>query len=291
MFRWITIAVFPLLVSAAQFTGKADYVLLDASVQNSAGAYVSGLKPVNFKLVDDGRVATINHFASTDRPVTIGLIVDNSGSMAEKRAEVVTAGMTFAKTSNPNDEFFVINFNSHVYAALPRGVAFTDKLAVLRSALYLGTPIGQTALYDAVAAGLQHVMEGHRDIRVLVVVSDGGDNASKLRFADLEHKIEAARVTIYTIGLLDPMDRDLNPRILKSMSKLSGGEFFEPQTLQGIEPIFDKISRDVRHRYVLGFTPDYAHDPHSLHKLHLEARDENEKKLIVHARTSYWSTP
>ena len=290
MFRWTVLLLAPFACIAAQFSIRTDNVLLNASVQSPTGGYVTGLKKANFRVLDDGRAVTIQHFAASDTPVTVGLIVDNSGSMRQKKVEVVMAGLWFARTSNPSDEFFVVNFNSHVYSALPRGVAFTDKLQLLRSALYLGNPIGETALYDAVLAGLDHLKEGHRDIRVLIVVSDGGDNASHISFSQLTKEIEASHATIYTIGLLDPLDRDLNPRVLRKMSQLSGGEFFEPETQGDIKGVFTKISHDIRNRYVLGFVPNYAHDPRTLHKLRVEARDDSGRKLLVHARTAFLSS-
>jgi len=151
-----------------------DLVLLDVGVRNPHGGFVSGLKKSSFQVFEDGRPREITHFASVDEPVTVGLVVDNSGSMRNKRPEVITAGLAFAKSSNPLDEFFVVNFNDSVVRGLPPALAFTDNLQILRAGLYYGQPSGQTALYDAVAYSLRHLEFGHRDKRTLIVVSDGG---------------------------------------------------------------------------------------------------------------------
>ena len=163
--------------------------------------------------------------------MTIGLIVDSSGSMRNKRPEVVMAGLAFATESNPRDEFFVVNFNNQVEAGLPRGMAFTDQLQTLHNALFMGEPKGQTALYDAIAFGLKHLEEGHRDKRTLIVVSDGGDNVSELSEADILTLIEQSRATIYTIGLVDPEDTDLRPGILKRFASIVAANITSPPSL------------------------------------------------------------
>lgn len=266
---------------------NVNLVLLDVSVRNPAGGYVSGLRENNFTVDDDGVKQRMTRFAAADIPITVGLVVDTSGSMRKKRPHVVMSGLEFAKSSNPKDEFFVVNFNDHVYFGLPKGTGFTDQLQSLRDALFLGRPDGQTALYDAISVGLKHLEQGHNDVRTLIVVSDGGDNVSKTSFAQLTRMIEASRATIYTIGLLDPDDQDLNPRVLRKIAALSGGEFFAPRELGELSPIFEKIASDLRNRYTLAFVPDQSLDKHTLHTLKVSARDNDGRKLIVHSRTSY----
>lgn len=267
---------------------NVNLVLLDVSVRKPEGGYVTGLNRSNFTVQDDGVKQQMTRFGTGDAPVTVGLVVDNSGSMQRKRKEVVMSGLQFARSSNPKDEFFVVNFNDKVYFGLPKGVDFTDRLQTLREALYLGRPMGQTALYDAIAAGLKHLDDGHRDTRTLIVVSDGGDNVSQLAFPELTSLIEASRATIYTIGLLDPEDRDLNPKALRKISLMSGGEFFAPDMLEDLPRIFEKIAQDLRHRYSIAFVPDQSlKNKRSAHSLKVVARDDQGKKLVVHSRTTY----
>ena len=269
-----------------EFILRSDVQLvsLDVSVRNGEGVYVGGLKATDFALYDNGKPRPVQRFSTADIPVTVGLIVDNSGSMRAKREQVVMAGLLFAKTSNSRDEFFVINFNDHVYSALPPTVEFTDKLQILRSALFFGAPVGRTALYDAIDAGLKHLEAGHRDMRVLIVVSDGGDNASKTKLTDLLHKLDGSPAVVYCIGLLDPEDHELNPHVLRKISALSGGSLFLPGSLEDVASVFEKISGDIRSRYSLGFTPGAGH---GTHKVRVVAHDADGRELTVHSRTTY----
>ena len=268
---------------------NVDLVLLDVSVRDPRGGYVSGLDRSNFQVFEDGHAREITHFASVDTPVTVGLVVDNSGSMRSKRPEVILAGLAFAKESNSQDEFFVVNFNNSVVRGLPGHTLFTDNLQALRAALYYGRPEGQTALYDAVAYALKHLEYSHRDKRTLIVVSDGGDNVSQTSFPELLKMVQASRVTIYTVGLYDPEDHDLNPGVLRKLASISGGEFFEP-SLEEVVPVFRKISKDIRNCYTIGYVPDEINDKRTLRSVKVLAK-EDMHKLLVRTRTTYSTTP
>lgn len=272
--------------STYTISDNVDFVILDASVKNPHGGYVTGLKKDNFCVYEDGHRQAIRQFASVDTPVTVGLVVDNSGSMRSKRPEVILAGLAFAKESNPQDEFFVINFNNSVTRGLPADVPFTDDLKRLRKALYFGEPEGQTALYDAIAYGLNHLEYGHRDKRTLIVVSDGRDNASSIAFSDLMQLIESSRTTIYTVGILDPQNEDQNRGVLRKIAAVTGGEFFEPAELSDIVPVFDRISKDIRNRYTIGYVPDETNDKRIIRTVKVAAA-LNGRKLIVRTRTKY----
>ncbi len=266
---------------------NVDFVLLDVAVQKPNGEFASGLTREDFVIYDDGRPQVLSHFSAMDAPVTVGLIVDNSGSMRPKRSEIVMAGLAFAKSSNPQDEFFVVNFNDRVYSAMPADMPFTDQLQVLRSALFMGNPAGRTALYDAIAKGLDQLSKGHRPLKTLIVVSDGGDNASEIRSPELLRLIAASRATIYTIGMLDPDNRDWNAAVLRKMSTLTGGAFFAPATSKDVLSAFEKISADMRHRYTLGFIPATESDTHRVHTLRVRVHDGAETKYVVRSRRSY----
>jgi Ca-activated chloride channel family protein len=274
-------------------TDNVNMVLLFASVRDPNGGYVSGLKKGDFTVSDDGARQVITQFGDADAPVSVGLVVDDSGSMRSKRAEVVLAGLSFARQSNARDEFFVVNFNNYVVNGLGPAMPFTDNLQRLRSALYFGTPIGQTALYDAVAHALAHLERSHHQDRTLIVVSDGGDNVSKTSLAEVLNLIQASRATVYTIGLYDQFDRDQNPRVLRKFSKISGGEFFQPESLNDIIPIFEKISSDIRSRYTIGYVPPGAVDVSTpvVRTIKVGAVNGKGRKLIVRTRTSYTNVP
>jgi VWFA-related protein len=280
------------LTNQADFTisDNVNLVLLDVSVKDSNAAYVLGLEKSNFRVLEDGKQRAITQFGSVDAPVTVGLVVDNSGSMRSKRSEVLQAGMSFARESNKNDEFFVVNFNNSVVPGLPPQTPFTDNLQSLQNALYFGRPTGQTALYDAVSYSLRHLESAHHEQRTLIIVSDGGDNVSKIPLGDLVAQIQSSRVTIYTIGLMDPDNHDLKPGVLRRIATVSGGAYFQPRTLEDVPLIFAQISKDIRHRYTVGFVPDEEHDKRIIRSVKVIAERAGER-LICKSRSIYRIPP
>ena len=182
---------------------NADSVVLHATVQNHKGILVSGLGKDDFQVYEDGVLQQIEYFSHEDIPVTVGLVVDNSGSMGPKRPEVIAAALAFARSSNPQDQMFVVNFNEHVSFGLPDNTPFTDQVAQLEVALSRIDADGETALYDAVAVALEHLKKGNRDKKVLIVVSDGGDNASKHNLGQVMAMAGQSDAIIYTIGIFD----------------------------------------------------------------------------------------
>jgi len=161
---------------------------------------------------------------------------------------------------------------------------------MLRHALDYAEPSGQTALYDAVAYALKHLEQSRFEKRTLIIVSDGGDNVSRLHFPELMSLIESSRATIYTIGLVDPTNRELNPSVLKKMAAVSGGEFFEPTEESEIVPVFDRISKEVRNRYTIGYVPNETTDKRLIRSVRVTA-EQNGKKLTVRTRTNYSIIP
>jgi len=203
-------------------------VVLHATVQNHKGAPVSGLGKDDFQIYEDGVLQQIEYYSHEDIPVTVGLVVDNSGSMGPKRAEVIAAAMAFARSSNPQDQMFVVNFNEHVSFGLPANTPFTDQTTQLQVALSRIIASGETALCDALAAALEHVKKGNRDKKVLIVLSDGGDNASRYKLGQILTMAGQSDAIIYTIGIYTEEDPDQNPNALRQLSKATGGEAFFP---------------------------------------------------------------
>ncbi len=179
-------------------------VVLHATTENKKGVSVSGLDKDNFEVFEDGVAQRIETFSHEDVPVTVGLVVDGSGSMRPKHDDVLSAAQTFVQASNTNDEIFVVNFNERVSFDLPDNVPFTSKPELLQQALAQSPISGETALYDAInAASLKQLKRGTRDKKVLIVISDGGDNASS--HSNLKQILTLAvesNAVIYTIGLL-----------------------------------------------------------------------------------------
>src|SRR5579884_2821698 len=220
-------------------------VLLDVSVRDPKGGYVSGLQKDNFHVFEDGKPQQIVEFAAGDIPVTVGLLIDESLSMRPKRAEVLTAAMSFIHESNPADEMFVLNFNETVRHGLPDTELFSGNISELRNALFAGQPEGRTALYDAVVDGLKQLEMGRQAKKTLVLISDGGDNISTHRMPDVIKMAEETSATIYTVGIFDEDDRDKNPDILTKLAKISGGVAYFPEKIDDVIPICEKIAKEI----------------------------------------------
>jgi len=195
-------------VEPPPYTIRSDVrlVLLDVAVMDHRGGLVAGLKKEDFAVSEDGVRQPVSVFANDDIPVTVGILVDESLSMTPKRAEVLAAAEALIAKSNPKDEIFVLNFNERVTRGLPDGVLFSDDIGQLRSALQRGVPRGRTALNDAIIAGLQQLDMGRRDKKTLIVISDGGDNASHANRRQMLDRVGKSLATIYTIGLFSPGD-------------------------------------------------------------------------------------
>jgi Ca-activated chloride channel homolog len=273
--------------SGFRISTDVELVLLDVSVKDPKGGYVSGLAKEAFQIYENGAPQKITQFASADIPVTVGLVLDDSGSMLRKRSDVINAGLVFVGSSNPQDQIFVVNFNDKVRRGLPETVPFTDDVNLLRSALSRDAPQGQTALYDAVAYALKHLESGRRDKKTLVVVSDGGDNVSTHSLKELMRLVQESRATIYTVGLFAPDDPDSNPHVLERMARTSGGESFLPGDPDQVIPICKKIAKDIRNRYTIGYTPLRSSDKAALRKIRVVATVPDRRKLLVRTRTSY----
>jgi len=271
------------------FTIRSDVrlVLLDVSVKDRAGALVSGLSKESFAVRENGRPQTITVFANEDLPVTVGIVVDESASMRSKRTEVLTAAMTFVKESNAQDEIFILNFNDKVKRGLPEGVLFSDNTQQLRDALYRGAPQGKTAFNDAVIAGLKQLQLGRRDKKTLVVISDGGDNASQHTRKEMLAMADGSIATIYTIGIYDADDPDRDPGILRELARISGGEAYFPESLDDMVPVCQRIAKDIRARYTLGYVPKADNGAGSLRHISVHVSAPGRGKLTAHTRTSY----
>jgi len=264
-------------------------VVLYTTVRNGRGTPVSGLAKDNFQIREDGVLQEIKYFSHEDIPVEVGLIVDNSGSMRPKRAEVITAALAFARSSNPQDQMFVINFNEHVSFGLPQNVPFTDQVVQLESALSRGRADGETALYDAVAAGLEHLKKGNRDKKVLIVISDGADNASKHDRAQIVAMVGQSDVIIYTIGLFELGDPDQNVGVLKQLAKAAGGEAFLPPSVEDVVPICERIAHDIRSQYTLAYVPTNRKQDGAYRAVQVKAEAPGRGRVSVRTRAGYYA--
>ena len=271
-----------------------DLVVLHVAVLDGTSRFVPGIPQGRFTVYEDNVPQTIRLFTNEDRAATIGLVIDNSGSMQNKRADVMTAGAAFAGASNPLDEFFVVHFNERVWMGGPDGTQFTRGPVMLTEALSRIGAYGRTALYDAVERGLQHLSEAHNPHRVLVVVSDGGDNASTMPLERLLQHAQQSDTVIYTIGLFDKYRRDRNPRILKELAAVTGGEAFLPGSVGGATAVLERIARDIRSTYLVGYEPSNAILDGTYRKVRVVVDAAGRGTLKVRARAGYFapaSTP
>jgi Ca-activated chloride channel family protein len=272
--------------SAFKISENVNLVLLDVSVKDKQGGYVSGLPKEAFTVLEDGKPQQITQFADNDIPVTTGLVVDNSGSMTPKKPDVMMAALVFIQSSNPLDEWFVINFNDKVWRGLPPLIPFTDDIKLLRAALAKTEPAGRTALYDAILAGLRQLEMGRRDKKTLVVLSDGGDNASAHSLDEVREAVLRSPATIYTVGLFDEFDKEKNPDVLQKLAHISGGVCYLPKKITNVIDVCRQIAKDIRTRYTIGYVPQQLNRTGIRH-IKVEVKAPGNKKLIARTRTSY----
>lgn len=268
---------------------KTDLVTLAVTVVDRRGEFVSGLRREDFTVYDSGERRTIEFFTSEDLPATVGLVIDSSGSMHERREDVTAAAAAFAAMSHPLDELFTVNFNEVVWLGLPPPVLFTENRDQLRAALSAAPAQGMTALYDAVDRALHHLQLGTRDRQALIVVSDGGDNASSQTLdAVLEHA-RRANAVIYAVTLFNRDDRSARPHILKKLAGETGGEAFRPRQADEVMSSFTQIARELRSGYTIGFVPPET-TAGGFRPVRVTA-DAGDRQLVVRTRAGYYAEP
>ena len=267
-------------------TGSSELVVLPVVVTDKQGRYVSDLPGDKFAVYDNGRRVPIELFTNEDTPVTVGLIIDASGSMRAKLGEVIAASLTFARSSNPQDELFAIRFNDDVQDVLPdRPFLMANDLGALESAVTSVRPDGRTALYDGLMAGLDHLAKGTRARKVLVVISDGGDNASETTLDSVLARARDSNAAIYTIGIYDEDDMDKNPGVLKSLARTTGGERYLPRSPGDLLRACERIARDIRGGYTIGYVPPARDGVY--HRVKVEIDPSSARRLNVRTRPGY----
>jgi VWFA-related protein len=264
-------------------------VVLYATVREAKLAnLVSDLKQGDFSIRDNGQVEQIIQFQREDVPVAIGLIIDNSQSMRTKRREVISAAKAFIRTSNPQDEMFVVHFSDDVGFGLPPDVPFTSDHAKLEQALDNINAQGRTALYDGILAGLRHLQDSKLTKQALVVISDGGDNASRAKLPALVKAAGISGALFYGIGIYDPNDADANPGVIRRLAGQTGGTSFFPQSVDEVTSLCESIARDLRNQYMLEYAPESDAQDASFHKVEIRVQDPKRRHLIVRTRTGYY---
>jgi VWFA-related protein len=276
-----------------------NLVVLHATVVDKKGRMVNDLKSGDFQVYEDGAPQKLSVFSHADIPVTMGIVIDDSGSMREKRQAVNAAALTFVKTSNPQDQAFVVNFNDVYYLDTPGD--FASNIEDLKSALEKIDSRGGTALYDAVYASLDHVKLGNRDKKVLLVITDGEDNASRYSFDELLRYAQKSDAVIYTIGLLGSEEpgglfkihghsAHQAAKYLEKLADVTGGEPYTPRSLDDVQSTCEQIAHDIRNQYTLAYYPTNARKDGTFRNVRVDAFSSgNRAKLAVRTRPGYYA--
>jgi Ca-activated chloride channel homolog len=274
----------PYLPESNPISVSTNLVNLPITVTDRKGNFVDGLAKENFRIFENGRQGTISIFGRQDLPVAVGLVVDHSASMGPKLAEVSAAAEAFARSSNPQDHLFVVNFNEVVTLTLPAAVPFTSDERELRAALAGTGANGQTALYDAVIDALRHLSLSSLNRHALILVTDGGDNASRHTQAQMLDAARMSNAQIYCVGIYSgEEDPDASPRVLRKLAKATGGEAYFPSSPAEVNDITRKIAVNLRKQYTLGFAPEARTEGWQA----IRVVASGNQKLNVHARTGY----
>src|SRR5690348_8129236 len=264
-----------------------DLVVLPVTVRNREGQFVSGLEQSDFRVYENGQVQTITDFRSEDAAVSVGLVVDHSGSMIAKRKEVIEGAMAFVEESNPQDEEFIVNFADKIVLGLPSNVDFTSDANELKVALSTPSASGRTALNDAVIVALQHLDLHQASKKVVILISDGGDNASQHKFSQALRIAQGANVVIYTVGLFDEDSADKNPKALQLLAKETGGLAYFPKTSADMVRVCRQIAGDIRHQYTIAYNPP-EEQTNVYRKVRVNVVTNDQRKLDVRTRAGYY---
>ena len=241
-----------------------DLALVNVTVTDPYERVVTGLEPDNFRVFENNVEQEIQYFSSEDVPISIGVIFDLSGSMANKIGKAKEATLQFFKTANPQDEFFLVSFNDRAELIS----AFTNSADDLQSRLLSASGKGRTALLDAIYLGLSEMRAARNNKRALLIISDGGDNNSRYNEKDIKRLVREANTQLYSIGIFDPFGNrsrtpeELNgPSLLNEVTELSGGRAFSVENINDLPDIATKIGSELRNQYTLGYRPsDKSHD-------------------------------
>jgi len=266
---------------------EVDEVMLHATVVDQKFRPVTGLDRNAFQVYEDGAPQRITSFRREDIPVSLGIVIDNSGSMREKRPAVNQAAINLVRASNSQDEVFIVNFNDEAYIDQD----FTADLSLLKEALDKIEARGGTALYDAVIASADHLAKsGKLEKKVLLVVTDGEDNASRDSLEQAVRRLQADNgPTVYTIGLLGGERQRRARRALEALAFQTGGVAFFPKDLGEVDSISTAVARDIRNQYTIGFKPSRPESLGGYRQLRVEAHAGGYGKLQVRTRSGYYA--
>lgn len=274
---------------AATFTSDTRLVLLPVSVSDAKGKLITTLGRNAFKVYENGAEQEIKLFRREDVPISLGIVIDNSGSMRDKRHKVETASLDLVKASNPQDEVFVVNFNDEAYLDVP----FTNDLKKLEDGVARIDSRGGTAMRDAIGMSIDYLKDkGKKDKKVILVITDGNDTASAGTLEKLIDRSRNGEVLIYAIGLLSEeakADAKKAKRALDAITKESGGLSFYPQSPAEVDKIALQVAQDIRNQYTIAYSPSIQALDGSFRQIKVTVAGAN--KATVRTRTGYYASP
>jgi Ca-activated chloride channel family protein len=271
-----------------------NLVLLHVSVQDEKGELIKSLKKEEFTVYEDKVQQEISLFREEDVPVSMGMVIDNSGSMRTKRERVNKAAMTFVRTSNPQDEIFLINFNDQVYIDQD----FTKNQDDLRDVLEGIDARGGTALYDAIYLSLEHIREGKEDKKALLLISDGEDRDSRYKYETVLEFARESHASIFVIGLFDKEGERSRAqkkaaKHLEEIAEETGGKYYFPESVDEVEAICTQVAHEIRNQYTLGYKPTNARRDGTWRtvsvKLNNSSTAKNSKKPVARTKRGYYA--
>jgi Ca-activated chloride channel family protein len=270
-----------------------ELVLVNVTITDPYGRMVVGLAPDNFRVYEDKIEQEVLTFSSEDVPITIGVIFDFSGSMANKIGKAREAALQFFKTANPQDEFFLVSFNER--AVLTN--TFTNDIGDLQSSMILMAPKGSTALLDAIYLGLSQMSGANNAKRALLIISDGGDNHSRYNESEIKRLVKEANTQLYAIGIFDPLGyrartpEELNgPSLLSEITEMTGGRVFAVENFNELPDVATKIGVELRNQFVLGYRPSNKTHDGRWRKIKIKLRvPKGLPPLSVYSKTGYYA--
>ena len=266
-------------------------MVLHTTVNDDRGKFVDGLTQDNFRVYEDKVEQKLSIFKREDIPVSMGLVIDNSGSMRDKRPRVNEAALTLVQSSNPQDEAFVVNFNDDFYLDLDKD--FSSSIPELKEALERIDSRGSTALYDAIIGSLDHLKKGAKEKKVLLIVTDGEDNTSRNSLEKTLREIQKTSTVIYTIGLLGQENKRSAKNAKKALTEIaaaSGGLAFFPENVDDVHAICEQVAHDIRHQYTLAYYPSNGMKDGTYRTVHVDViPPRGHGKLVARTRNGYYA--
>lgn len=278
--------------TATVFRADTRIVVCHTTVIDKAGHLVTTLPQSAFTVYENKVKQEIRKFKREDVPVSLGLVIDNSGSMRNNLAKVKAAALALIKDSNRDDEIFIVNFNDTAYLDNPKDKDFTNDIAELETALSRLDARGGTAMRDAIDMSIQHLNKAHRDKKVLVVITDGNDNSSIVSLERIVKSAHQSDVLIYGVALLSEEERreaGRARRALNDLAEATGGKSFFPKDVEQVDAIAHLVAKDIRSQYIIEYSPSKSAMDNTFRAIRITAKAPGNP--TVRTRSGYYATP